>query len=308
AGGLLLLARDTLEAVSFRTGARRWSRALESGALAATALARGPILLALAGAVTAVDPGTGRTLWRFAPAGARRLQVAAFGSVAVAATDGALLYGLDAAGSVAWRLRLPGAPLFAPVAAGTACVVASATAPGATLVAIDPAAGRRLWEAPLQFAPSAPPLAAHGRVAVAGTVAGDPIVQVLDARGRPVWTAAPPLHGALALAPGPRGALVGRDAKGALLALDRAGAARWQTPAPSGSPPPGHLAPRVVRSAVLAAHEDLAVHDAATGALLGAAPGLAPVRLLVDPELRVAATDAEGVVTVLRLATHLSVV
>jgi hypothetical protein len=130
---------------------------------------------------------------------------------------------------------------------------------------------------------------------------------VLDGAGHPAWTAAPQLHGRLALAAGPRGALIGRDAKGALLALDRAGAAQWQTPPPAGHPPPGHLAPRVVRSAVLAAHEDLAVHDAATGALLGAAPGLAPVRLLVDPELRVAAMDADGVVTVLRLATHLSV-
>jgi hypothetical protein len=320
AGGQLLLLRDALEAVSFRTGARRWSRTCEDAALSAAALARGPLLLSGPGTLTGVDPGSGRTLWRFAPPGARRLAVSAFGGLAVAATDGALLYGVDAAGGAAWRLRLPGPPLFAPVAAGHACVVACATGPGATLVAIDPAAGRRLWEAPLDFAPSAPPLAVHGRVAVAGTVAGDPIVAVLDGAGHPAWTAAPPpmwplaaqrpqaMHGPVSLAAGARGALIGRDAKGALLALDRAGAAQWQTPPPAGHPPPGHLAPRVVRSAVLAAHEDLAVHDAATGALLGAAPGLAPVRLIVDPELRVVAMDAEGVVTVLRLATHLSVV
>lgn len=308
AGGLLLLLRDALEAVSPRTGARRWTRAFEGSALAATVLARGPLLLAGAGAITAVDPGSGRTLWRFAPPGARRLAVAGFGGLAVAATDGALLYGLDTAGGVAWRLRLPGPAVFAPVAAGRACVVACATGPGATIVAVDPGAGRRLWEAPLHFAPSAPPLAVHGRVAVCGTVAGDPIVEVLDAAGRPAWTAAPPLHGALAVAAGARGALVGCDAHGALLALDRAGATRWLTPAPGGNPPPGHLAPRVVRAAVLAAHEDLAVHDASTGALLGAVPGLAPVRLLVGSDLSVTAMDADGVVTSLRLATHLSVV
>lgn len=308
-GDGLLLARDGIDWISARTGHRRWTRPGPRAPLTgAVALVRGPLVLVEGATALGVDPGTGRTLWRFAPPGARRLHAAAFGSVAVIASDAGLLYGLDAAGGVAFRLRLPGPALFAPTAAGRSALVACATGPGATLVAIDPATGRRAFEAPLDFTPASPPLVAGRRLAVSGTVGGDPVLAVLDARGAGAWTVAPPLSGALAVGAGAAGLLVARDDRGALLALGRDGAPRWATAAPAGHPPPGRLAPRVVRSAVVAAHEGLAVHDAATGALLGVAPHLAPVRLLVGADLSVAAMDPEGVVTALRLATHLSVV
>jgi outer membrane protein assembly factor BamB len=271
------------------------------------ALARGPLALAEAGALTGIDPTSGRTLWRFAPPGAGRLAPAAHGGIAAAAADTGFLYGLDAAGRLVWRLRAPGPLLRAPVFTAAGCLAVAEARTGSVLLAVDPASGVRLWETELDLVPSGPPRPWGARLALGGTVGGDPIVTLLHRGGAVAWSVAPALAGApvLALA----GALLAiRDGDGGLVALGSDGASRWSRPASPGHRTPAAAAPASSRGALLVAGEGVTCLDAATGEILGALPGIAPVRLLVDAALGVAAMDADGVVSGFRLATHLSVV
>jgi outer membrane protein assembly factor BamB len=274
----------------------------------AVAAPRGPVVVVERDAATAVDPGSGSTLWRFEPPGATRLQVATFGGLLVIGTDAGLLYGLDAAGRLAWRLGAPGPVLRPPVAAAGACLVLCGAETGAVLLALDPASGARRWEAPLDASGGAAVIPWGGRIAVAGTEAGDPIVTALDRDGTAAWSVTPPLAGAVAAAAaGPL--LVVRDAAGALAALGRDGAGCWSRPAPADGRPVRAAPPVVVRATVLAAAgETLQAVDARTGDLVGAIPSTTPVRLLSDASLAVAALDGDGVATGYCLATHLSIV
>jgi hypothetical protein len=129
----------------------------------------------------------------------------------------------------------------------------------------------------------------------------------VERTGATAWTVAPALAGATSLAAADP-LLIARDAAGALVALGRDGTTRWTRPAPAVPPPAGAPAPAIARGAVVAAGEGLLALDLRTGALLGAVPHVAPVRLSVDAELTVAAVDADGLATGFRLATHLSVV
>jgi outer membrane protein assembly factor BamB len=276
--------------------------------VAATALARGPLVVVERDSLTGIDPGSGRTLWRFEPPGATRVHAAPFGGVLVAGTDAGVLYGLDAGGRLVWRLGGPGPILRPPLAAAGRCVATAGADPGTILLALDPATGERRWEAPLDAAGGAVVLAWGRRIAVAGTVAGDPIVTAVDRDGVAAWTVAPPLAGPVgAAAASPL--LVVRDAAGALAALGGDGAVAWSRPAPAAAVVPRAAPPAVIRGTVIAAAGD-ALHavDARTGDLVGAIPAAAPVRLLADASLAVAALDGDGVATGWRLATHLSVV
>jgi outer membrane protein assembly factor BamB len=307
--GALLVARDgALEALATRSGRPLWSRPLPGGAPSgAFALVHGPYVVAERGALTALDPGSGRTLWRFEPPAVAALHAAPFGGVAAVGTDSGLVLGLDAAGRVAWRLRAPGPVLRAPAPALGSCLALCAAGPGAVALALDPARGARRFEARLDFVPSAGPVAWGRRAALGGAVGGDPIVGALEPDGRVAWSVAPPLAGPPALAAA-GGLLLGRDAAGAVVALDREGRTRWSRPAPAGVPPPGALPPAVARGTALVAGDGIAALDAATGELVAAIPGIAPVRLAVDASLGVAALDADGIAAGWRLATHLSVV
>jgi outer membrane protein assembly factor BamB len=309
--GLLLVARGpALSALALRSGAALWSRPLPGAPPhAAVALGRGPLVLVEPGALTGLDPASGRTLWRLEPPGATRLHATAFGGVAAVAADTGAVYGVDAAGRVAWRVRAGGAFLRPPVAAGGACLAVSQADDGARLVALDPATGARAWETPLDFVPAGPPVAWGRRLVVAGAMAGDPIVAVLERGGAPAWTGAPPL-----LSGAPRVAvagatLVARDPAGAVVALGADGAVRWSRAARPEHPALGTAAPAVARGTVIVpAGDALAALDAQTGEIVGAIPGAAPARLAVDASLGIAAMDADGLAAGWRLATHLSVV
>jgi hypothetical protein len=134
------------------------------------------------------------------------------------------------------------------------------------------------------------------------------VVAAVGPGGAPAWTTAPSLgSGPLALAP-LGGGLAAKSAGGACAALDRAGEPVWLLTREAAHPPPGNLAPVAVRGVVLVPSEHVDALDEATGAPLGAAAAVAPVRLLVDSDLSLHALDGEGLLTVLRLATHLSVV
>ncbi|HEY6098194.1 MAG TPA: PQQ-binding-like beta-propeller repeat protein, partial [Anaeromyxobacter sp.] len=307
--GAFVVARGgAVSALALRTGAALWTRPLP-GALptAAVALARGPFVLVEPGALTGLDPGSGRTLWRFEPPGAARIYATAFGGIAAAAADTGFLYGLDAAGRVAWRLRAPGPFERPPSAAGGRCLAAAVLDPGLALLAVDPASGSRSWEAPLDFVPAGAPVPWGGRIVVAGAMAGDPAVTVLDRSGAASWTAAPPLlAGAPALAVA-GAVLVVRDPRGAVVALGRDGGVRWSRPARADHPRPGIAAPAVARGTVVVpAGEGLAALDARTGEIVGAIPGVSPSRIAIDAALTIAAMDADGLASGWRIATHLS--
>ncbi len=309
-GSALAVRGEVLTAVALRSGRLRWSRPLPGAApTGAVALARGPFVLVEPGALTGLDAGSGRTLWRFEAPGATRLFAAAFGGIAAAGADTGFLYGLDAAGRLAWRLRAPGPIVRAPAAAGRACLAVAVDDPGAALLAVDPSSGLRRWEARLEFVPSGVPVAWGRRVAVAGAIGGDPVVTVLERSGAPAWTAAPPILAGLPALAAAGGLLVVRDVRGGLVALGREGAARWSRPPRPDHPLPGIAPPAVARGTVVSpAGDGLAAVDARTGEIVGAIPGAAPSRLAVDAALGVAAMDADGLAAGWRLTTHLSVV
>ncbi|HEX9053212.1 MAG TPA: PQQ-binding-like beta-propeller repeat protein, partial [Anaeromyxobacter sp.] len=278
-------------------------------ATAALALARGPIVVVERGALTGLDPGSGRTLWRLAPPGAARLEVAPFGGIAAAGADTGFVYGVDAAGRVAWRVRVPGPVARPPAPAGRACLALAEADPGAALLAIDPASGARLWESRLDLTPSGPPIAWGRRIAVAGTIGGDPAIAALERTGAPAWTVAPPLLAGPPALAAAGALLVARDPGGAVVALGRDGAIRWSRPAGPGHVELGSASPAIARATVVVpAADGLAALDARTGEIVGAIPGAAPSRLAVDAALGVTAMDADGVASGWRLATHLSVV
>jgi len=309
-GALLAVRGAALSVIALRTGRTQWTRPLP-GALptAAIALVRGPLVLVEPGALTGLDPGSGRTLWRFEPPGAARLHASAFGGIAAAAADTGFLYGVDAAGRIAWRLRAPGPIVRPPSPAARSCLAVAAVDGGASLLAVDPASGTRSWDATLDFLPAGPPLAWGRRIVVAGAIAGDPAVTALERSGAPAWTVAPPLltgPPALAVA---GGILVARDPRGAVVALGRDGGVRWVRPARADHPPPGAAPPAVARGTVIVpAGDGLAALDTRTGEIVGAIPGASPSRLAVDASLGIAAMDADGLAAGWRVATHLSVV
>jgi len=311
-GDLLLAAGSRLSCLDAATGRRRWARPFAAlrGAPArfAVPLCGGLAALGLGGAVVAVDLGTGRPAWRFDPPAAGASLAVGFGALLVLAADTAVAYGLDAGGRVSWRHRLPGPPAAAPEPSGDSCLLLCRTDRGGSLVVLDPATGRRRWEAPLDFAPAGPPVPFAGLVAVAGTVAGDAVVAAVGPGGAPAWTIAPSLGaGPLALAPLSSG-LVAKSAGGACAAFDRTGVPIWLFAREAAHPPPGNLQPIPIRGVVLVPSEHVDALDASSGARLGAAAAVTPARLLVDSDLSLYALDGDGFLTVLRLGTHLSVV
>ena len=308
---VLAAAGGRLACLEIQGGRERWRRPLQG-------LGRGlPWAFRLPGALcavpvgpglAAVDLATGRVVWRFAPPAAESSWGSPFGAVSLLGADTGLVYGLDGSGGLAWRLRAPG-PLAAPPSTWAGdCLLVCRTERGGSLLAVDPAVGRRRFEAPLDFSPCGPALPFAGRLAVPGLVAGDAVVAAFEADGAPAFTLAPSLEpGALALATW-RGGLLAKGAGGTCAAFDRGGANRWTHAHESPHPPPGNLAPITVRGVALVPSEGVEALDEETGRLVGHVPGMAPARLLVGDDLSLHAVDAEGLVTAVRLLAHLSVV
>ncbi|WP_242355584.1 PQQ-binding-like beta-propeller repeat protein, partial [Anaeromyxobacter sp. SG64] len=310
--GTLLVSRGgALEALALRTGRPLWTEPLPGpSAFTALSFAHGPFLVVGGGALTALDPATGRILWRLLPPGAGRLFAAAFGGIVAVGADTGFVYGVDGTGRVVWRVRGPGPVVRPPAAlAGLALVLCAAdSGVGAVALALDPAGGARRWEARLELVPSGPPIAWGRRLAIAGALAGDPIVATLDEGGAPAWTVVAPLAGPPTIAAA--GALlVARDPAGGVVALGREGTVRWSRPPPAGAPAPsGAVPPAIARGTVLVAADGVTALDARTGEIVGAIPGVAPARLAVDATLGLALMDADGLATGYRVATHLSLV
>jgi outer membrane protein assembly factor BamB len=226
--------------------------------------------------------------------------------VLVVGSDTGFLHGLDAAGRLVWRLRGPGPLLAGPSAWGACCLAVCESASGTALLALDAATGVRRFEAPLELTPAGPPEPWGRRLAVAGAVTGDPAVTLLDASGALGWTSSPPMTGPLHVRSSGRLLLL-RDAAGALAALDRGGGTAWSRPAPEATwRGPRPLA--IARDTFAVGGDGVAFHSVATGELIGALSGVAAARLALDADVTVAALDLDGLLTVHRLGTHLSVV
>ena len=312
AGRAFTLAEGTLTCRDVATGAVRWARELDAHEglpRAAFALRGGPLVLAYPRALAALDVGSGDPLWTFVAPGSSALHAAASGALVIASSEAGLAYGLDPEGRTAWRVRLPG-PAVAPARAilgGT--LLPSATALGGALLLVDPTNGTRGWEAPLDFAPTTPPSAFAGLLAVTGSVGGDPIVTALEpATGRSAWTESAPIPGGPFSLASLSSALIAKTASGTCAALSREGAVLWTQRRPAPHPPPVNLEPVPARGLLLVPSEQVQVLDPATGAILGTARCGAPANLHVRADLSLVAMDGEGLVTALRLATHLGVV
>jgi outer membrane protein assembly factor BamB len=312
AGTLFVADSTALAALDPATGRERWAFPLDAlpqrtvrGVLRA---AGGLAVVVGPGAACAVDPGARDVAWTFAPPAALELVGGAVSGFVLLGSDAGFLYALEAGtGRTAWRTRLPG-PLAAPPALyGADCLALCRTDLGGSLLALDPATGRRRFEVTLDATPTGGVVPFAGLLGVAGSVAGDLVVAAVDPAGALAWEDVPPLGaGAAALAP-LRSGVLATTADGACVALDRAGDPRWSR-APAHPVPPVDCAPPIVaRGVALVASEQVDALDVRTGALLGHAPIHAPVRLLSDAALRAWGMDGDGVVTAVRLETHLSV-
>jgi outer membrane protein assembly factor BamB len=309
-GSVVTTSADALACRDLAAGGLRWRRSLPSAGSGARRLlgAAGAQVVVLSGGTAwALDTATGSPRWAFDSPGAMRLDAARFGSVLVVAADTGLVHGLDPAGGVSWRLRGSG-PLAAPPVQGAgACLLLFLAPLGASLVAVDAGTGRRRFAASLDLTPTSAPVSFAGRVAVAGTVGGDPVVAVLESDGTPAWTGTvlggP---GPAALAPAP-GALLAKSADGSCALLGRDGAPLWSRPG-AGPPSLGNPPPVAWRGLVLVPGEETAVLDLRRGHVVGRLPAQAPARLLATGDEMAWALDGEGLLTGARLRSHLAVV
>jgi putative pyrroloquinoline-quinone binding quinoprotein len=304
AAGLLVVRRgDRLAALEPGSGRERWSRPLpEAHPTGAAGRRGGALLLGEAGALTAVDPRTGLPRWRLELPGGHGLALAAFGPLLAAGTGSGLLYGVDLEGRVAWRLRAPGPALAPPLLVGRTLASLHAAGTGASLLLVDPGSGRRLGEVPLDVVPAGAPLRWAGGVVLAGRSGGAAVVTLVRLGGGRAWTVEAPLAGTPRLVVAGR-ALLAADAEGALARLEPSGRLAWSLAAAAAA---DGAAPVALRGVVVAARDGLTLLDLASGRRLGAVGGLHPARLLAAGSLSVAALEADGTVTGLVPAGHLS--
>ncbi len=305
-----LLRGATLEARDVGSGSVVWTRPAppEADARSVLSLPPGGRLFVAAGpSVSALDASRGDALWTFLSPGASRLSLLPLGPLLVVASDTGMVHALDPAGRVAWRLRGAG-PLAAPLTGtGRSCLLAFLTPTGATLASVDPSTGARLFEASLDFTPVGPPLRFAGRIALAGSVAGDAVIAALEEDGSPAWVEPSPTGGAPSLAACGAG-LLAKGADGTCGALDRDGRTLWLRSCAGRPVPPGNVPPVAARGVVVAAAEEVEILDVSTGAPIGRVPAHAPARLVVDGDLTTWALDADGLLTGARVRGHLSVV
>jgi outer membrane protein assembly factor BamB len=304
AAGLLLVRRgDRLSALEPGSGRERWSRPLPHAHPTGAAGRRGgPLLVAEAGALSALEPGSGLPRWRFELPGGDGLALAAFGPLVAAGTGSGLLYGLGLDGRLAWRLRAPGPALAPPLLLGRTLASLHAVGPGAALLLLEASSGRRLREVPLDVTPAGPLLRFGGGLALAGRSGGAAVVILVRPSTGRAWEVEAPLTGTPRLAVAGR-VLLAADASGALARLEPGGGVAWSLPPCAGS---GSAAPALARGLVVAARDGVSLHDAALGRPLGSVAGLAPLRLLANSQLAIAALEADGTATGLSTAGHLS--
>jgi len=310
--GLLVIRGARLSRLDAHGGGERWARPVpdpDARLPRRVARLRGGLLLLDAGdSLVALSAEQGAEAWRFRAPGANALFVLPAGPLAIVASDAGFVHGVEE-GRVAWRLLAPGPAVAAPVPFGARrCAVACLAPVGGALLAFDPASGRRLWEAPLDFTPAGAPLPFAGRLLVPGTVGGDPVLAAVEPDGSLAWTEAPPLGRGAPVLAASGALLLARGGDGGCAAIDRGGQLLWSAPPPSGQTPPPGLPPHLVRGVAILPGDPVRALDALSGAPLGRAPLPPPARLACTAELGLASLDALGTAAGARLSRRLGVV
>jgi outer membrane protein assembly factor BamB len=159
-------AGDALHALDAATGRPRWTLPLPAGGPSFHSERplpyRGLVVVPATRGLLAVDPGSGRRVWR-RPARALPRLVGAAGGRVLAVVDDALV-GLSVGdGRERWRLRLADRHRWVALGAGRLYALAASL-----VMAVDPASGRVLWGS-LTGAAVGPPLRAGGRLYVPTT-------------------------------------------------------------------------------------------------------------------------------------------
>lgn len=221
-----------------------------------------------------------------------------------------MLYGLEArSGGVVFRVRT-GVSSEGPLClSGSALAFVGRSPVGALrLVSLDSGTGRPLFQAELPLDEASELLWFAGRWVVAGARGNAPAALGFSRAGKLAFEVElEPKCGAPAAACQGRTLVLSlRD--GSLCALAPSGRRAWSL-GPSGAELARAVRPLLRRDVLLAPADRIRALSPETGATLAElppTPGL--VALAVGPGLEVFAADDVGVVTALRLATHLSVV
>jgi outer membrane protein assembly factor BamB len=252
---------------------------------------------------------TGRTAWRIEAPHVLNLTAAAHGDRVFAAADTGVLYGLDArTGEVVFRVRTGISPEGPLCMSGSSLAFIGRAEGALWLVGLDSRTGRPLFRAELPL-DEAPELWSFARKwVVAGARSASPCALGFGSSGKRACALELAAGGgAPAATPGGKALFLSlRD--GSIFALAASGARLWSL-GPEGAELARAVRPLLRRGVLLAPGDRLRALAPETGAVLSElppTPGL--VALAAGPKLEIFAADDEGVVTCLRLGTHLSVV
>lgn len=196
------------------------------GALVTTLARRG---------VVAFDPATGRERWRFEPPRTQRVYLTFSGARVLVATDGGVLFGLDAqSGQVRFTVRST-LPFAGPVvslgqraiavlrrAELTAVYLCQALASGARAPA-----GTVTWTHEVALSNPGTPVATKGRIFLTGQRDGQSLVVALSTSGHLLWERQTALDPSSQLALAFDGGLVVTDARGNAVRLLPNGETAW---------------------------------------------------------------------------------
>jgi len=308
-GASVVARKDRLLGFPFQ-GQARWFRPHDGRSLDGGLLVAGRTLLVGVEhrGVRALDALTGHERWVFMPPRSRRLHLAVVGQTVLAATESAVLTGLDLAqGVVRFRLAAP-LPFIGPaVAWGASALAVVSRGARSAVLAFDPQAGEVRWWTELPLEQPLPPVAAGARAWVAGMRDGRAALASVDARGALVWVRPTPVE------PQPTGVLragaevVVTGASGAAARVRRDGRVVWRLGAAARGG--AALSPALHRSVLFVPGRPLRAVDLRTGRVLAELPTGKSLRAMaVGPRLEVAVLDEAGDLALHRLATHFAVV
>lgn len=289
----------------------RWIRDHDGLPLGPTFIRAGGLLLGLSdGRVAlAIEPVSGREVWRVAPPRADRCFLTLQRTRALVATTGGQLLGLDlASGQVRFRMR-GATPFSGPAVPMGRKFVAALSRPGATLVFVaDARTGAPTFDRELPYVLTAPIGVLGSRIFTLGSSGEGAILSCLDGRGQLLWERHLPVaQGPSRLLPTGRSIVVCLPT-GECCRVGEAGDLEWRL-APAGQPIVRPLAPVMVRDVLMLPGERVRAVEPRAGRVLAevqSGPGLCDLKL--DSRLNLYLLDDAGTLDAFRLTTHLSVV
>lgn len=278
-GAVLVATDETITAFSGKEASARWFRR-DGGLRIGPELLQGEHLVTrLSGrGALALSSLTGSEVWRFDPPRSQRSSLSVIGGRLIVGADSGELYGVDRAdGQVRFKIRGP-APSPWPVAALQRDAVAVMTSSSQTVILRFAAlaggtghAGAVAWNRPLPLEQASAPVAARGRLFVAGRAEGRGAVACLSARGEVLWLRSVPLEGATtSLIAWERGVLA-TDARGGAVRLLPDGDTSWVVGGLE-EPLSHRLAPTTSRGVLVVPGVTIRLIDPQSGRVLAATP------------------------------------